>query len=266
MKEYCVYMHVSPSGKRYIGITSQNPTHRWNNGKGYADNKHFKNAIDKYGWENFEHLILYSGLTQNEACQKERELIKLYNSANQNYGYNLTTGGESFEFSDSVIERLKKPKKLTPEGCEKLRLNGYAAYERNLKNTPITPERIKKMADSKRGKKQTEEVIQKRTEALKMHWKENGGFSDEHKRKISEKLKGRTYSPEVIEKFRRAKTPDKNGRSKRVDKIGLDGSVICTYNSVREAGRENSIDYTSIVRVCNGKLKHAGGFDWRYSA
>lgn len=35
-KKYCVYMHTSPSEKRYIGITSQSPEARWRkNGAGY---------------------------------------------------------------------------------------------------------------------------------------------------------------------------------------------------------------------------------------
>ena len=35
MNNYTVYMHVSPSGKRYIGITGQDVKKRWGNGIGY---------------------------------------------------------------------------------------------------------------------------------------------------------------------------------------------------------------------------------------
>ncbi len=69
--EYCVYKHTSPNGKVYIGITRQNPIKRWMNGKGYAHNTHFYNAILKYGWSNFRHEILFTGLTREDACQKE---------------------------------------------------------------------------------------------------------------------------------------------------------------------------------------------------
>lgn len=37
--KWCVYIHTSPSGKKYIGITSQNPQKRWQNGKGYLRKK-----------------------------------------------------------------------------------------------------------------------------------------------------------------------------------------------------------------------------------
>ena len=73
---YIIYQHKNKiNGKMYIGLTKQNPITRWRNGKGYAKNKHFSDAIQKYGWENFEHTILYTGLTQEEAGQKKRRRI-----------------------------------------------------------------------------------------------------------------------------------------------------------------------------------------------
>ena len=35
-KKFCVYEHVFPNGKRYIGITSKKPEARWENGSGYS--------------------------------------------------------------------------------------------------------------------------------------------------------------------------------------------------------------------------------------
>ena len=63
-------MHVSPHGKRYIGITSQDPPEkRWGRGGyEYRPNKHFWSAICRYGWDNFNHIILCTGLTFDEAC------------------------------------------------------------------------------------------------------------------------------------------------------------------------------------------------------
>lgn len=64
---FSVYKHTSPVGKVYIGITSKAPKERWQNGRGYWNNKHFYRAIKKYGWNNFEHEILYEGLTEGQA-------------------------------------------------------------------------------------------------------------------------------------------------------------------------------------------------------
>jgi hypothetical protein len=75
---YIVYKHTSPSGKVYIGITSLRPEERWGGGAGYVKNKHFNRAIKKYGWENIKHEILFDGLSKEDACKIEIELIKEY--------------------------------------------------------------------------------------------------------------------------------------------------------------------------------------------
>lgn len=91
---YFVYKHTCSNGKVYIGITCQTPSKRWHSGKGYYRNKYFTSAIEKYGWENIKHEILFDSLTQKEAEAKEIELIAFYKSNQREYGYNLSVGGE----------------------------------------------------------------------------------------------------------------------------------------------------------------------------
>lgn len=87
-------MHTSPSGKRYVGITSKQPHLRWGkNGNNYYYNDHFTRAINKYGWDNFKHEILFNNLTAEEASKIEIELIRKYNLTDENYGYNHNNGG-----------------------------------------------------------------------------------------------------------------------------------------------------------------------------
>lgn len=106
---YCIYIHRNIiNNKAYIGITvyGDNPNKRWQNGKGYAQQKLFYNAIQKYGWDNFEHIIWADGLTENEAKVWEIRLISLFNTTNLNYGYNISPGGESFNITDvGIIKR-----------------------------------------------------------------------------------------------------------------------------------------------------------------
>lgn len=96
MKTYFVYVHVNKiNNKKYVGITSQNPSLRWGgNGFRYTRDRHpkFNSAIKKYGWDNFEHIILEKELSYEEAITKEKYYIKLYDSFNN--GYNSTLGGE----------------------------------------------------------------------------------------------------------------------------------------------------------------------------
>lgn len=94
MNNYCVYCHTNRiNGKKYIGITC-NVKNRWSsNGKQYKYCPYFWSAIEKYGWDNFEHTVLIDGLSKDEACVEEIRLIKELNTQNTDYGYNLADGG-----------------------------------------------------------------------------------------------------------------------------------------------------------------------------
>jgi group I intron endonuclease len=105
---YTVYMHKNKiNGKVYIGITRQKPVkRRWKQGSCYKCCKKFYRAIQKYGWNNFEHIILFENLTCNDACKKEIELIKKYNSIKN--GYNISKGGKA---TNNKIHFTKEHKK-----------------------------------------------------------------------------------------------------------------------------------------------------------
>lgn len=95
-KQWKVYVHINTiNGKKYIGITSKdNPEHRWNHGRGYGENTHFRSAINKYGWDAFRHVILFDGLDEASAKAKEVELISEWRTNNSEFGYNMTIGGD----------------------------------------------------------------------------------------------------------------------------------------------------------------------------
>ena len=95
-RKWKVYVHRNrKNGKRYVGITSKaNPEHRWNHGRGYKENPHFRDAINKYGWNNFDHIILFDGLDEVGAKSKEVELIAKWKTNDRNFGYNMTVGGD----------------------------------------------------------------------------------------------------------------------------------------------------------------------------
>ena len=109
-KGYCVYIHTNKiNGKKYVGITGQKPEARWKNGKAYHDNTHFGSAILKYGWNCFEHEVLFDNLTKEEAENKEIELIKKLKTTNREYGYNIQNGGSSIgRFSEETKEKIRQ--------------------------------------------------------------------------------------------------------------------------------------------------------------
>ena len=110
---FIIYMHKNKiNGKVYIGQTCQKPEDRWKNGAGYKSSPHFYNAIQKYGWENFEHIILEQGeWTIDEANQKEMFYIDFYQSTNREKGYNTQKGGHYNETpvgTDGAVKWMKE--------------------------------------------------------------------------------------------------------------------------------------------------------------
>ena len=100
---YLIYFALSPSGKVYIGLTSQSLQTRI-----YHHHRHARlgkqwplsQAIRKYGellhWE-----IIITGLTKAEAVQIEKDLIKQLDT--QKHGYNATSGGDGcFDISQEA--------------------------------------------------------------------------------------------------------------------------------------------------------------------
>lgn len=92
---YCVYEHLFPNGKRYIGITSTKPEVRWRNGKGYETQTKIARAIEHYGWDNIQHNVIADNLTKDQAATLERYLIASLDTIDN--GYNVAIGGENIK-------------------------------------------------------------------------------------------------------------------------------------------------------------------------
>ena len=121
---YCVYMHINKTnGKRYIGQT-YNLKERWRcNGKNYFASIKFFNALKKYGWDNFEHVVIKDKLFREEADILEKELIQKYNTIEN--GYNLKEGGSRGNLSEKSLQKMSESLKRGyvehPERKEKIR-------------------------------------------------------------------------------------------------------------------------------------------------
>lgn len=234
MGDYCVYKHTSPSGKVYVGITNQPPRQRWKNGRGYRYQRYLSQAIQKYGWGNFRHEVLFTDLTREEAAAKEIEMIALYKSNQREFGYNIESGGFRPPISGETSTRLRK----------------------SLKGRRLSYEHRKSISDGLRGHKTSEETRQKLRE-------KNRGktMSPEARAKMSESHKGLRPSPETIAKWRESNkslmTP--------VEQIDIEtNTVVGCFESTRDAFRNTGIDSSSITACCHGRRKTAGGYKWRF--
>ncbi len=238
MNDYTVYMHISPSGKRYIGITCQEPKRRWQNGRGYKRNKYFYRAIEKYGWDNFQHIIIAKGLSEDEAKWLEIELIRIWNSSNPNNGYNISLGGEGGSGVRHTEERKQEQSKKMKGKSNPM--YGKNAYEGKTEEEIKEISRKKSIANSgKSNPMYGKNPLDYMTEEAKI----------KRSKKISESMRG--------EKHHRAR------------------AVICIttkkiFSTLTDGGKHYGCDRQSIYKCCKGKQKSAGKLDdgtplvWRY--
>lgn len=237
MENYTVYMHVSPSGKRYFGITAVGVEQRWgHNGHNYKGQV-FENAIKKYGWDNIKHVVLFTGLSKEEAEQKEIELIARYKTTDKRYGYNVENGGKTVgRFTEETKRKISESKK------------GSIPWNKGI---PRTEEEKRKMSQSHMGISVGEK---------------NGNygrkFTDEHRRKISVAKKGTPsyWKGKHIPEHMRLRLKEVN--SKKI--IRIEDSK--EFNSITEASKSVGVSITAVSNCLNGKTKRAGGYHWKYAA
>lgn len=197
-KAWSVYIHSNNiNNKVYVGITSATPHERWGvNGCNYQKKQHpvFAAAIEKYGWDNFEHIIFAEDLTETEAKHMEILLIALYKSncrryKKPSYGYNMTDGG------DGTVGRL-----CTAETKRKI----------SEANSNPSEQTRKKMRNAHLGKRTSDDTKRKMRDTHK-HLP-HIPHTEETKRKLSEIAKERYKNPENCPMFGKNHTEESKKR------------------------------------------------------
>jgi group I intron endonuclease len=106
---YCIENIVTLMG--YIGksvnINNRFSCHRSKLRRGIHGNSYLQNAWNKYGEENFKFYILEEA-SFDEIIKLEIKYIKLYESNNRRFGYNLTEGGEGTKGRKHTEEEKRK--------------------------------------------------------------------------------------------------------------------------------------------------------------
>lgn len=276
-RKYTVYMHTSPSGKRYIGITQQDVNKRWKNGYGYKAQAYFYKSINKYGWDNFKHEILYDGLTKESAEQKEVELIAFYKSDDCNYGYNIEHGGNSIgKMSNETKKKISEINKRENLTEETLRKRSMAQRGRILSEE--TKKKMSELWYDTHQESKCKRVSQyTRNGALLKTWnsvREAGRSFNINGSLISQCCSGnRKTAAGYIWKYENEElTQDEIylrnkkifSQKKHVLQYSKDGILINEYMDVSSASLSTGVNSTNIYQCCRYDKKCAGGYIWRY--
>ena len=149
------------NGKIYIGQDFKN------NPKYLGSGKLLNLAIKKYGKDNFSKETICSCTNEKELDEKEIFYIKLFNSTNRNFGYNICEGGRSFrimigennsnfgkKMSEETKEKLRQKRKLqkmSDNEKEKLRQRFTGANNPNY-GKKLSQEQKDKMQEGRKRK------------------------------------------------------------------------------------------------------------------
>lgn len=145
-KEYgCIYKHTNKihEGFSYIGQTIYKPTARWKaEGHGYEKSYVFRKAIEKYGWDNFDHEIIEDHIPIDKLDEREQYWIQYYHTYvgdPECKGYNMTLGGN--------VGRGRICREDTKEKTSN-----------SLKGHAVSEHVSKRVSEASKGRKHTEET------------------------------------------------------------------------------------------------------------
>ena len=230
---YTIYEHVSPSSKKYIGQTCQRLARRWRNGYGYVRNTYFYRAIEKYGWDNFQHNIICRCETLEEANKVESELIARYKTNDPQYGYNISGGADG-------RERVAESARTLMSSLRKGKFAG--------ENNPNY------------GRKHTAEERAKMSHELIKY------FSNHRSSRLGVKASEETRQKQSISRRNSTKAQDSirrlnQSKAKKVRCVET-GTI---YPSTHEVERQTGFRQGNIAAACRGDYAQAYGFHWEYA-
>lgn len=245
-----VYKHQSPSGKVYIGITSQAPHKRWGNGSNYRAHRYLYAAIKKYGWDNFKHEILFENLSESEAKQKEIELIASHKSNIAAFGYNLTDGGDGITGYTHTEETRRKIGEALRERFSDPAYRNKVSASRKGTNNPLY------------GKQLTKEHREKLSVA---HLgKKRNPHTEETKAKISMANMGKKKPHIGVPRSAECMAKIVAKIQKPVLQYTKSGDFVAEYKSGAEASKATGIASQGISKACRTQRTSAGGYVWKF--
>lgn len=299
-----MYCHTNKiNDKKYIGITSKEVNQRWKNGNGYGKSQpYFSNAIKKNGWDNFKHEVLFENLTKEEACEKEIELIVLYDTTNQEKGYNSSLGGDlvfqgrhhSKETKELISNRMKE---LGVNKGEKNWCYGKIPPNKGVPHTKETREKMSRIGKEHFEKYGISKGLKEYLDSIKIRvnqydlfgnfiktWDYISEASNElniAKQNIVNCCKRKQRKDGVMIKSAggfqwryeddcddigeyNVRKANHSSQEKEIYQIGEYDNVIKKYKSIEMASKELNLNPSSISAVCNGRYKTTKGYRFKY--
>jgi hypothetical protein len=245
-------MLTSPSGKSYIGQTIRPIEERLKeHKKTHNDCVAISNAIQKYGWDNFEKH--WYEVPDDDLNDHEALMIEVLGTMVPE-GYNLKEGGGSHgRMSEATRRRMSE--------AQQGQKNGFYGKTH-------TEKAKQKLREINMGKITSDETKQKQREALQGEKSPFFGKkqSEETKQKNRESQLGKTMSDKTKEKISVALIGEKNHNSKAVYQYDIRDNLIRSFGSTGEAARSlNKSDGSKIRNCARGTQKTAYGFKWSYT-
>ena len=296
-KNGIVYCHRNKTNNKiYVGQTTQDKDRRWKNGQGYKNCPLFYKAIEKYGWENFEHIILEENLGIAELDAKEKFYIQKYKSNIPEYGYNLTNGGKGasgYKISEQTRKLLsEKSKNKSKNKGNQIIFNGlsycslhsladdlgenYDKVRAWIIKRALPPKWfadaniiykgealiLESLSDEEKKKRKSDNI--KKAFVDRNLTGENNPHYKHGKYVGKKSLKSTYYTKEHANQGYKWTEEQKSKKYKKVAQITKDGEVIGIYNSLTNASLETGFSVSGISSCCNKKLKHFHNFIWQF--
>lgn len=234
-------MHISPSNKYYIGITSMKPVKkRFANGKGYSRNIYFTRAINKYGWNNFQHIIYKENLSEKEAKELEISLIAKYKSNKREFGYNITSGGDGTSGVPKTQHQIDMIKLASSVPVYQFDMN----YQ-FLNEFPSVREAARQLnIPSKSGIR----------DCCVGRLQSSGGYIWRYKKDVSNPFDKNTIKKS---EYKYNTTP--------LYRIDLLSREYTLYSSIKDACEQTGFTYEYIFNCCKGRSKSYKGYLWVFA-
>ena len=274
MIEGLIYKYTSPSGKCYIGQTTNEVYRRrmwFSTGRYTGGRSKIDRARKKYGPENFRYEVIFRKIYPNiEAATEDLNkwevyYIEYYNTYSN--GYNSTKGGDGsrgYLPSKDVLEKISKALK----GKRKPKDFGNKVSNR-LKGKNKSSTHREKLSESKKnsGHKilqyslsgeyiKTWSNIDTVAKTLKVSRESIAGCC-RGKSKTAHGFIWR-YNGSIIPK------PSSRRSDTKVVLKMLGNIIIQEFTSVADAAYSVKVNESNISACCRGKCKTIKGFNWKY--